>query len=372
MTLQLINKAFERPKFHKIVAQDHYNEILQLWTEEASDWTMRLLPKILAKIGQALQSCAKNSPTVVSDAGVAFMAAESPKRRQRKAAEKKVSPPPAVPSAPAPPVAIELDNSPSSPTEKSKPSILTPTETKPGSGSDPVKDDGPSGSQKSSSAVKRFQLSSTKTGSMSGNGADGVLSSQLESLAAHPSTGNQNLQSQPTTASKSETSSSIIPSTLPNFRLKKAPETGSSDTASGTTGAQNRAAIKKQFTPPHLQSDLDGATRLSDKEMPEDEPPDLTTKKSSPTASAPNFGFQNQPAKTPEFVGTPSSSQEMARLAQQQESTAAQVEFLAEFTFCEDQFFRRVAPLVLNNDVNRRREFRSRHLRLLNCPGQNE
>ncbi|CAD7969566.1 unnamed protein product [Amoebophrya sp. A120] len=81
ITLELINLVFERPKWHKVVASDHYNEIMALWTEESTEWTMKLLPKILAKLGNALTSCQKNSPSVITELGAAFATDNSPKQR---------------------------------------------------------------------------------------------------------------------------------------------------------------------------------------------------------------------------------------------------------------------------------------------------
>eukprot|EP00392_Amoebophrya_sp_AT5.2_P000157 g157.t1 len=58
-----------------------------MWTEESGEWTMKLLPKILAKLGNAISSCQKNSPSVITELGAAFSTDNSPKMREIKAAQ---------------------------------------------------------------------------------------------------------------------------------------------------------------------------------------------------------------------------------------------------------------------------------------------
>ncbi|CAD7929218.1 unnamed protein product [Amoebophrya sp. A25] len=82
LALVLINAVFNKPKWHKVVAQDYYSEIMELWTEESADWTMKCLPKILAKLGNTLTACQKNSPSVITELGAAFTA-DSPKRTSK-------------------------------------------------------------------------------------------------------------------------------------------------------------------------------------------------------------------------------------------------------------------------------------------------
>ena len=88
LQLNLILVQFDIPKWHKIVCTDVFNELIELWDENVyenqvgstnvhdagggSEWIMKVLPKVLCKVGQSLTDCQKNSPTVITESKSVF------------------------------------------------------------------------------------------------------------------------------------------------------------------------------------------------------------------------------------------------------------------------------------------------------------
>jgi len=59
-----------------VVCNEIFEEIVELWGDDSEQYIMKILPKLLAKIGSAMSECQKNSPQPIKDPKSLFVVSE--------------------------------------------------------------------------------------------------------------------------------------------------------------------------------------------------------------------------------------------------------------------------------------------------------